>query len=487
MPHITLDPDTCVSNIEFEIGEYSPMFLTDLPDYMGETTVTPSMETQTLETANKAVHDNVVVEAIPYDEVEAATPVITVDGQGKVTATTNQQGGIVESSTKSAEYEQPTVEQATPDISVASDGVITATATQTGGFVAGGSKTATLAQETVEQATPTISVDNAGKITASATQAAGFVAAGTKSAELQQQTVEQATPSISVANDGTITATAEQQAGYVEAGIKQAQMSLPTATAATIIPSTASQQAIGASVFALGSIGVAPIPSEYIIPSGTSEITQNGTFDVTQYSAASVNVPIPPQPTGTLSISENGAYNVASYASAMVNVAGGGGISIDDLASIGVSGDIFITTNTIRAYAFCSQEIISRVEAPNVSLINNGAFMYCSGLTTASFLAAYSVYRSAFYACTELITANFPSAIYFGRQAFQYCHKLVELRLDSVNSVPRLEASVFADTPIGGYSASAGQFGSVFVPASLYQSFLTASYWSSIASRIVSV
>lgn len=72
--------------------------------------------------------------------------------------------------------------------------------------------------------------------------------------------------------------------------------------------------------------------------------------------------------------------------------------------------------------------------------------------------------------------------------AFIYCYNLVSLYLTGVSMVPTLGGtSVFTSTPIGGYSASAGQYGSVYVPASLYDSFLVATNWSSIASRIVSV
>lgn len=249
--HVTLDPDGDAS-LDFEMDEYTPMVSSDLPTYTGETTVIPSTQKQTLETENTAMLEDITVEAIPYDEVEAATPVISVDNNGKVTATTDQHGGIVEASTKSAEYQQ----------------------------------------QAVEQATPTITVDNAGKITASATQTAGFVVSGTKSAELQQQTVSQATPSIDVANDGTITAAATQTAGFVNAGTKSATYSLPTQAAKTVTPTESAQTVVAAGKWTTGAVQVGAIPSDYIKPSGTLNITENGVFDVTSYASVNVRVAV---------------------------------------------------------------------------------------------------------------------------------------------------------------------------------------------------
>lgn len=77
-----------------------------------------------------------------------------------------------------------------------------------------------------------------------------------------------------------------------------------------------------------------PIPDGYIKPSGTKEITENGTHDAKAYESVSVAVPIPDgyiQPSGTLDVSENGTHDVTAYASVNVNVpTGGGGGSAPD-------------------------------------------------------------------------------------------------------------------------------------------------------------
>ncbi len=64
-----------------------------------------------------------------------------------------------------------------------------------------------------------------------------------------------------------------------------------TESAKTITPSTQTQRAISKGVFAIGNIDVAPIPSEYVIPTGTKSITANGTgIDVSEYEFVDVNV-----------------------------------------------------------------------------------------------------------------------------------------------------------------------------------------------------
>ena len=118
------------------------------------------------------------------------------------------------------------------------------------------------------------------------------IPSGYYSAQKTQDVAEavQATPSISIDASGLITASVTQTAGYVAAGTKSATQQLSTQGAVTITPTKASQQAVASGKYTTGAVTIDPIPAEYIIPSGSATITENGTVDVTDKASAVVNV-----------------------------------------------------------------------------------------------------------------------------------------------------------------------------------------------------
>ena len=63
-------------------------------------------------------------------------------------------------------------------------------------------------------------------------------------------------------------------------------------------------------------------------PTGTLNISENGTYNVADKASAVVNVPTGPTPTGTIQITQNGTYDVTDKASAEVNVQGGSSILV---------------------------------------------------------------------------------------------------------------------------------------------------------------
>lgn len=92
-----------------------------------------------------------------------------------------------------------------------------------------------------------------------------------------------------------------------------------------------------------------PIPSGYVKPSGTKNITSNGSHDVTNFATAQIEVPVGITPSGTKEITENGTFDVTNYASAKVNVPTGGSVenSVVRTLTLNALGGTATTINTL--------------------------------------------------------------------------------------------------------------------------------------------
>lgn len=142
----------------------------------------------------------------------------------------------------------------------------------------------------------------------------------------------------------------------------------------------------------------------------------------------------------------------------------------------------------IGRYAFNHCPALVSINLPNVSYIGNCAFFECSSLTSMDLPNVNCVEDLTFKYCESLAIVSLPKVSCIKNGAFMHCYNLLSLYLlsNSVCSLPYSNA--FTHTPIAGYTTSTGgAYGSIYVPASLYNSYKTATDWSVYSSRFVSV
>lgn len=143
---------------------------------------------------------------------------------------------------------------------------------------------------------------------------------------------------------------------------------------------------------------------------------------------------------------------------------------------------------SIPGSAFANTSI-KTVNFPNATSCAAYAFASCYYMTSASFPLLTSIGGYAFTECSSLTELSFPALkTLSGYTIFGKCTHLVSLYLMGSTLVSLSSTNAFTSTPISGYTTSTGGvYGSIYVPASLYNSYLTATNWSFFSSRFVSV
>ena len=119
---------------------------------------------------------------------------------------------------------------------------------------------------------------------------------------------------------GTTAKTVSPTAGKL--GIKSVTINPTPSSPKTVTPTEAAQNVSPEDGQLLSGVTVNAIPAEYIIPTGSKEITTNGTVDVKAFANATVNVP---NKVSEITITANGEYvakeGEIGYSKIIVNVA----------------------------------------------------------------------------------------------------------------------------------------------------------------------
>ena len=224
----------------------------------------------------------------------------------------------------------------------------------------------------------------------------------------------------------------------------------------------------------------------------TVEITANGTVSVAPDEGyalskvtANVNVPIPEgyiKPNGELEVTENGTFDVTDKVSVNVNVpTGGGGDAEAEVAAL-LSNTTTVLNNDIvtslRTRACQGATALQHVNLPNVTSVGTYAFYGCTGLVTVKLPKLTTLSSQPFYSCSKLVHADCGQVKSIPAQGFNACSALTELILRKTDSICTLQnVNGVNSTPIGKGT------GYIYVPASLIETYKTATNWSTFASQ----
>ena len=378
------------------------------------------------------------------------------------------------------------------------------------------------AMPTATQATPAITINASGLITATATQTAGYVAAGSKSATKQlafqaAKTITPTTTSQTAVSSGyytggavTVKGDSNLVAGNIKSGVSifgvngtyvgSGGGSGDTSVEDSLVTRTVSNYtndrvtSVGSCAFySYSNLTTVNFPSATFIGASAfyfcSKLTTASFPNATsienyafEYCSKLTTASFPNATSiGNYAFEYCSKLTTASFP----NATSIGSYAFKYCYSLTTASFPKAITIGNDTFNYCSS--LTTISFPVIRSIGNYAFEYCSKLTTASFPSATSIGNSAFRYCYSLTTASFPKATTIGGYAFYRCYNLKSLYLTGSSVCTLSNSNAFSSTPIGGYSTSAGTYGSIYVPASLLASYKAATNWTYFSSRFVGI
>lgn len=147
----------------------------------------------------------------------------------------------------------------------------------------------------------------------------------------------------------------------------------------------------------------------------------------------------------------------------------------------------FPVCTTISESAFYGCSKLTSINFPACTSISGCAFEYCYNLTSISFPVCTFIGLQAFYMCSSNLTSiSFPACTTISGAAFSQCYRLLSAYFLG-SSIPSLMYSnAFISTPIANFTPyTSGEYGSIFVRASMLEEFKSATNWVYYSDRMV--
>ena len=147
----------------------------------------------------------------------------------------------------------------------------------------------------------------------------------------------------------------------------------------------------------------------------------------------------------------------------------------------------FPEVSYVGTSAFQSCWSMTAISLPSCTIIDNNAFRRCTTLSSISVPVLNRVNATAFASCSALSGFSGPLS-YIGNNAFSGCYHLLSFYLTGSSVASLNNTNAFTSTPISNYTTSTGGvYGSIYVPASLVDSYKSATNWTVYSARITSI